>query len=198
MLEKALSFIKEHGKPLEDQMKFVLSVDWSSESSSKKKAINYKFASDIVNSALKKLEFVINEAGEDFRRSKRVQAFTSKIVNFANSFVENCRIYLDSEDWKLYEQLNDDEDPEKLMQRRLDEIAFQDDILSNIIKVNEIIKKIRVDESNEDFHVPIFGKNILCIAQYEQILRNYEGLENFLELKKQKENENLTSGDLLE
>lgn len=198
MLDKALSFIKEHGKPLEDQMQFVLSVDWSSETSSKKKLANYKFASDIVNSALKKLDFVISEAGEDAGRSKKVKAFTKKIVDFSKSFVENCRIYLDSEDWKLYEQMSDDEDPEKLMNRRLDEIAFQDEILSNIIKINEIIKKVNVEDSREDFHVPIFGKSILCIAQFEQVERVYGGLEAFLELKKQKEIENLTNSDLLE
>jgi len=178
MLERALDFIKSHGTTIRDQKGFLEENNWTVLPTRKSRKDNQKLHYKIIKSFLEKIKFIESQAGEELKKSKKAISFVKELVKEIENYTERCNSYFSLERWVDYEDVDD----------QVEEMDFQNEVLSSLIEAQEQLAKIDLNEVKSDVKVETWGDFAFPIPMRSVIEERYPDIVSFLNSRREKQN----------
>ena len=178
MIDRALDFIDKHGEVIKDQTEYLNSesYSWAIKDLRKHREDEHRIHTQILNSLVDKLEYIVNEAGSEISKNKKIQNFTKKIVESVEHYSDIASKYFISERWQEYEG-------EEAGDNKSAELAFQDKILKNIISFKNKIVSLKLDDEDKDLKIRVYANAIIPIPMREEMEERYPEIAEFLNKK---------------
>lgn len=182
MVERALSFIKQHGNVISDHTKYIRDTDWRNFHSRKDRQNEYKLHVEVLNGFLDKLKFVVQETGDELNKDQRITKFNNNLVKQIENHCDRATNYFNSERWQDYNSNSFPED--EVAEEKAAEIKFQNLILKEIIKFKEDISKLNLNKQISIVNLPIFADKKISIPMRHVAEQRFPEIVEFLKQKK--------------
>lgn len=173
MLERAETFIDEHGGIIDDHLLYLHTTEWVIKKTRKERVEEHKLQNKLLKGLLVKTKFVLEEAGLEYKKSKKCKKFVEGIIKEVEAQIQSSYSYFILERWMDYDGERTEE--------KGDEIEFQDEILKEIIYFREEIKKLDLAEEKDEVKVAVYASAIIPLPMREMMENRFPELREFME-----------------
>lgn len=174
MLERALTFIDEHGKVIKDQSDYLEAHEhnWTILDNRKDRKSEHDLHLKIVRSFVDKVKYVENESGEDALTNKKVKTFIQKLISKIDNYIDRCSSYFELERWVNYTDSDE----------KHDEMDFQNEVLNSLLKRKEEVSQFKVNtDSKKTVKIDTWGEVVLPIPLRKVVENRHPEIVKYIE-----------------